>query len=191
MLFRSLRRVRNHGATRDPEAFVCKDLAFDEGQTNPWWYEQQELGWNYRLPDVNCALGVSQLRKLDRFVTRRAYLAGRYRELLAPLSPLVDLVPQPEGVRSALHLFVVRIDFKAAGKSRRKVMEGLRAKGVGTQVHYIPVPWQPYWRQLNGEQALPGATGWYESCLSLPLYPSMSDGDPRRVVEALAEVLRA
>lgn len=185
-----LRRVRNHGATRDPESFVCKDLAFDDGQTNPWWYEQQELGWNYRLPDINCALGLSQLRKLDRFVTRRAALAARYRILLEPLAPRVRIVPQPEGVNSALHLFVVRIDFAAVGKSRRQVMEDLRARGVGTQVHYIPVPWQPYWRALNGEQELPGAKAWYEACLSLPLYPSMGDADPRRVVDALTEVLR-
>jgi UDP-4-amino-4,6-dideoxy-N-acetyl-beta-L-altrosamine transaminase len=186
-----LRRARNHGATRDAKDFVVSDLAFDEGAANPWWYEQVDLGWNYRLPDVNCALGISQLKKLKRFVARRRTLASRYDALLAPLAPLVRPVEGPAGSEAGLHLYVVRIDFAALRKSRREVMEALRAKGVGTQVHYIPVHRQPYYRALSPELELPGADGWYAQCLSLPLFPAMADGDPARVVETLAEVLRA
>ncbi len=184
-----LRLARNHGMTRDPAMFMLADEAFDGGEPNPWWYEQVELGWNYRLPDVNCALGLSQLQKFDRFVARRRALTARYREVLAPLAPLVQTIPSPEGSNSALHLFMVRIDFEAAGRSRREVMSRLRALGVGSQVHYIPVHHQPYYRALYGAQILPGADAFYASTLSLPLFPAMADGDPARVADALHEAL--
>ncbi|MBC6983660.1 UDP-4-amino-4,6-dideoxy-N-acetyl-beta-L-altrosamine transaminase [Caulobacter sp. 17J80-11] len=181
-----MRRARSHGIERAD--FSIAD-GFDDGRPNPWWYEQVELGWNYRLPDVLCALGVSQIAKLDRFVARRRFLAGRYRELLAPYAPLVRTVATPAGCEPALHLLQVRIDFEAAGLSRREVAERLRARGIGSQVHYIPVHRQPYYRGLYGEQVLPGADAFYASTLSLPLYPGMGDEDPARVVEAVAAVL--
>lgn len=183
-----LRRDRSHGVTRAPDEFVGLDDAFDAGVANPWWYEQTELGWNYRLPDVLCALGLAQLDKLARFVARRRDLAALYRQALSGLAPLVRPVPAPSG-QAALHLFQVLIDFDAVGLSRRMVMEGLRARGVGTQVHYIPVPRQPYYRDRYGPQHLPGADAFYGACLSLPLYPAMDDGDPARVAAALASVL--
>jgi UDP-4-amino-4,6-dideoxy-N-acetyl-beta-L-altrosamine transaminase len=169
-----LRLARSHGMVR-------------QGMIEPWAYEQQLLGYNYRLPDVLCALGSSQLRKLDQFVSRRRWLAARYDELLAPLAPVVQTV-HGEG-NPTLHLYVALIDFDAAGISRAQVMERLAAKGIGTQVHYIPVDSQPYYRNLYGGQTLPGAAAWYAKCLSLPLYPGMADDDPERVVDALAEVL--
>jgi UDP-4-amino-4,6-dideoxy-N-acetyl-beta-L-altrosamine transaminase len=184
-----LRLARNHGLTRDPAAFILEDEAFDNGAPNPWWYEQIELGWNYRLPDVNCALGLSQLKKLGRFSARRRALAARYRELLEPLAPVVRAIPTPAGADPVLHLMMVRIDFDAVGRSRREVMARLRALGVGSQVHYIPVHHQPYYRALYGSQSLPGADAFYASILSLPLYPSMTDADPARVVEALSKVI--
>ncbi len=184
-----LKLARSHGMTRDPDDFELPDLAFDDGAANPWWYEQQELGLNYRLPDFNCALGLSQLAKLDRFVARRRRLAELYREALASLGNLVRPVPVPPGSNPTLHLFAVLIDFEAAGLSRRAVMQALKARGIGTQVHYIPVHRQPYYTDLYGETDLPGADAWYRRTLSLPLYPAMSDEDPARVVHALAQVL--
>ncbi len=185
-----LRMARNHGVTRNPDGFQVTDEAFDDGAPNPWWYEQHELGWNYRLPDLNCALGLTQLAKLPRFAERRRELTQRYRDLLAPLAPMVRAVEAPSGTDPVLHLMVVRIDFAAAGRSRREVMEALKARGFGTQVHYIPVPMQPYWRVRSGPMELwPGAEAWYRSVLSLPLFPSMTDEDPDRVVDALAKVL--
>jgi UDP-4-amino-4,6-dideoxy-N-acetyl-beta-L-altrosamine transaminase len=185
-----LRLLRTHGVTRDPADFQHHALAFDAGgAVNPWVYEMQDLGYNYRLPDVLCALGLSQLAKLDRFIARRRALAARYRDLLAPLSPLVRPVQSPAACDAALHLFVVLIDFAQAGLSRRQVMEGLKARGIGSQVHYIPVHRQPYYRARYGEIDLPGADAYYERCLSLPLFAGMEAGDPERVVEALAAVL--
>jgi UDP-4-amino-4,6-dideoxy-N-acetyl-beta-L-altrosamine transaminase len=179
-----LREGRSHGMTRDPDRFERAD-----GAGEPWWYEQQSLGFNYRLPDLNCALGISQLGKLGRFVERRRQLAAAYDAALAPLAPLVGAAPTPEGQAPALHLYVVLIDFRAAGVSRAEVMARLKARGIGTQVHYIPVHRQPYYEDRYGQISLFGAEAWYDRCLSLPLFPGMADGDPLRVAEALAEAL--
>jgi UDP-4-amino-4,6-dideoxy-N-acetyl-beta-L-altrosamine transaminase len=171
-----LRRLRSHGITR-PEG------------GDPWVYEMAEPGFNYRLPDINCALGLSQLAKLDRFTARRRALAGLYAERLAPLAGVVRPAAGPAWSDPALHLFCVLIDFEALGIGRRVVMERLAAAGVGSQVHYIPVHGQPYWRGRNGDLDLPGAEAWYRRCLSLPLYPSMTDGDVERVAAALESAL--
>jgi UDP-4-amino-4,6-dideoxy-N-acetyl-beta-L-altrosamine transaminase len=192
VLAQRLRLFRTHGVTRDPAAFQHPDIAFDQGgELNPWVYEMQALGYNYRLPDILCALGISQLAKLDRFIARRRALAARYRDLLGPLAPLVRCVAPRLGCDPALHLFVVLIDFPAVGLSRRQVMQALQARGVGSQVHYIPVHRQPYYRRRYGEIDLPGANAYYNRCLSLPLFAGMSDSDPDRVVAALRAALRA
>jgi UDP-4-amino-4,6-dideoxy-N-acetyl-beta-L-altrosamine transaminase len=179
-----LRLFRSHGIVRDPAAFETPPTT-----PEPWAYEMQALGFNYRLPDVLCALGLSQLAKLSRFATRRRVLALAYWRLLARLAPRVRAVAPPSGCDPALHLFTVLIDFEGLGQTRDAVMNALRAKGIGSQVHYIPVHRHPYYRRRYGEIALPGADAYYGRCLSLPLYPAMADDDPSRVVEALADVL--
>ncbi len=179
-----LRLFRSHGIVRDPSQF------FDPPPSpQPWLYEMQALGYNYRLPDLLCALGMSQLAKLPRFAARRRALTIRYWTLLARLSPVVRAIAPPPACDPALHLFIVLIDFAAAGLTRAEVMAGLAARGIGSQVHYTPVPRQPYYRDRYGDLDLPGADAYYARCLSLPLYPGMADSDPDRVVEALAEVL--
>jgi UDP-4-amino-4,6-dideoxy-N-acetyl-beta-L-altrosamine transaminase len=170
------RSLRSHGMVRPAGA-------------EPWVYEMPELGFNYRIPDVLCALGLSQLAKLDRFVARRRELAALYAERLAALAPTVRLAASPAWSDPALHLLTVLIDFEAAGTTRRAVVEALKAQGVGSQVHYIPVHRQPYYQARYGALDLPGADAWYARCLTLPLYPTMADGDVDRVVEALAGAL--
>ncbi|HEY1751207.1 MAG TPA: UDP-4-amino-4,6-dideoxy-N-acetyl-beta-L-altrosamine transaminase [Caulobacteraceae bacterium] len=171
-----LKRLRSHGMVRPDGA-------------DPWWYEMPELGFNYRLPDVLCALGLSQLAKLPRLVERRRALARRYEAALAPLAPAVRIAARPPWSDPALHLMTVLIDFEAIGRSRAEVMAALKAKGVGSQVHYIPVHRQPYYAARYGVADLPGADAWYARCLSLPLYPTMEDGDVERVAAALGEAL--
>lgn len=171
-----LRSLRSHGMVR-PEG--C----------DPWWYEMPEPGYNYRLPDILCALGLSQLGKLDRFAARRRALTARYVKGLAPLAPLVRPAVTPDWSDPVLHLMVALIDFEAVGKSRRQVVEALKAREVGTQVHYIPVHRQPYYLNRYGPLELPGAEAWYRDCLSLPLYPGMADTDVDKVVEALKAVI--
>ena len=189
-LLERARRLRNHGMTREPAAFTEHDLAFDAGgAANPWHYEMHAPGLNYRASDIHCALGLSQLGKLERFVARRRALAAAYDARVAALAPLVRPLSRRSGCAPAWHLYVALIDFAAAGTSRRRVMEALRADGIGSQVHYIPVHRQPYYRQRYAEQSLPGAMAYFERCLSLPLFPTMADGDVDRVVDALARAL--
>jgi dTDP-4-amino-4,6-dideoxygalactose transaminase len=186
-----LTRLRSHGMVRDPATFENRDLAFDaDGHANPWYYEMPEPGYHYRATDIQCALGLSQLHKLDRFAERRRHLMARYRDLLAPLAPLVRLAPAPTDCVPAWHLCTLLIDFAAVGTSRAQVMAALRARGIGSQVHYIPVHLQPYYRRRYGELRLPGAESYYARCLSVPLFPGMADGDVDRVVDALATALR-
>lgn len=179
-------RFRNHGMVREPGRFIATDDAFDNGgNLNPWYYEMPELGFNYRLSDIHAALGLSQLAKLDRFIARRRALAARYDSGLAALAPWVRPIGRMPGQDPAWHIYVVLIDFEKIGKSRAAVMNALRAKDIGTQVHYIPVHRQPYYRARYGAFRLPGADAYYARALSLPLFPSMRDADVDRVIEAL------
>ncbi|MDO9334777.1 MAG: UDP-4-amino-4,6-dideoxy-N-acetyl-beta-L-altrosamine transaminase [Caulobacter sp.] len=171
-----LKSLRSHGMTRPPGA-------------DPWVYEMAQPGFNYRLPDINCALGLSQLGKLDRFTARRRALSALYAERLAPLANAVRLAESPAGSDPALHLLCVLIDFQALGVTRAEVVARLAAAGIGSQVHYIPVHTQSYWRARNGDLDLPGAQAWYDRCLSLPLFPAMADGDVERVAAALEAAL--
>lgn len=187
---RRLMRLRNHGMERDATAFVQADLAFDgAGKANPWYYELQQLGFNYRATDISCALGMSQLRKLDRFVEGRRALVAHYDARLASLAPIVRPIGRVAGCRAAWHLYPVLIDFKAAAVERAAVMRRLREAGIGTQVHYLPVHMQPYYRRRYGEQRLIGAETYYGRSLSLPLFAGMEERDAERVVGALARSL--
>lgn len=187
-----LRRLRSHGMSREAGEMQNPALAFDEaGSVNPWYYEMAEIGLNYRVTDIQCALGLSQMKKLVRFVARRRALAARYDSLLAGLSPLLRPITRSPACEAAWHIYPVLIDFAAAGLSRAEVMTRLKNKGIGTQVHYIPVHLQPYYRQRYGEASLPGAISYYERTLSLPLFAGMADSDVDRVVEALHQILPA
>jgi UDP-4-amino-4,6-dideoxy-N-acetyl-beta-L-altrosamine transaminase len=183
-----MRRLRNHGVTHDAALMSEAESLDADGARNPWSYEQLELGFNYRMNEMQAALGHSQLNKLPRFARRRAALAALYGERLQALAPIVR--PAPGGGGSpALHLFQVLIDFDGAGVSRADVMRRLSAEGIATQVHYIPLYRQPYFRNRYGEMRLPGAEAFYARVLALPLFPAMADGDVDRVVEALGRAL--
>ncbi len=184
-----LRRLRGHGIVRDETMFEDRVEAFEQAVVNPWYYEMVELGLNYRLSDINCALALSQLRKLDRFVVIRRALAALYDAHLAPLSPVLQRTRRRAGCVPAWHLYTVLIDFDAAGVTRGQLMRDLEAEGIRTQVHYIPVPRQPYYRKLYGDVALPGADAYYRRTLSLPLYVGMTAQDVDRVTDSLERLL--
>ncbi len=185
-----LRISRNHGMTRDKGRFVRQEAAFDEGgDANPWYYEMQSLGHNYRSPDINCALGLSQLNRLDDFVEKRRELVAAYDEKICGLAPLVQPIPRLPAQLPAWHIYVVQIDYDKAGISRSGVMKALKNRGIGSQVHYIPIPDQPYWQAHTITPDLPGTHAYYSQILTLPLFFDMSHEDVHDVVSALGNVL--
>ncbi|NWG45329.1 MAG: UDP-4-amino-4,6-dideoxy-N-acetyl-beta-L-altrosamine transaminase [Alphaproteobacteria bacterium] len=186
-----LRDDRCHGLTRDPARFGEAALALGmEGRVNPWYYEMAAPGLNYRASDLQCALGRSQLLRLADFLATRRALATGYDTRLAPLAEIVRPLARVPGAESAWHLYVVRIDFEAAGLTRGAVMRALAAHGIGTQVHYIPVHRQPYYRARAPRLHLPGAEAYYAECLSLPMWSGLGESELDRVVCALADALR-
>ena len=185
-----MRLLRSHDMKRDADDWLLKDMSFDgHDNPNPWAYEMHELAYNYRAPDILCALGLSQLKKLDQFISRRREIARLYDNALGRLNNFVKPIPKTATANSAWHLYPVLIDFDARGKERAEVMRELLSLGIGTQVHYIPVSYQPYYRELYGFQRFPGAQAYYERVLSLPIFPAMRDKDVTVVVSALEKVL--
>jgi dTDP-4-amino-4,6-dideoxygalactose transaminase len=150
----------------------------------------QELGYNYRASAIHCALGLSQLGKLDRFLAHRRNLATTYDQALAPLAPDVRPIPRPEHSRHAWHLYVVHIDFPALSKTRAELMRHLHQAGIGTQVHYRPVHQQPVYREVAGSFHLPGGGSYYDRCLTLPINLSISgDSLPISWVEVFSNAV--
>ncbi|MBI2517585.1 MAG: UDP-4-amino-4,6-dideoxy-N-acetyl-beta-L-altrosamine transaminase [Opitutae bacterium] len=189
------RTLRSHGITRDHARFETPTSDSLLGEQGPWFYEMQELGFNYRLTDLQCALGLSQLKRLDSFIARRRDIVAAYNTAFSDLDWL-----RPPGLRAAVdatttswHLYTVQLDFTALGRTRTHVMDELREAGIGTQVLYIPVHLQPWYRRTYGygPGKCPVAEAFYACALSLPLYPAMTDADVARViavVRALAPV---
>lgn len=194
-----LRRFRDHGIERRPEHFLQADAG-------PWHHEQIDLGYNLRLSAIQCALGVTQLGHLDAFVARRQALAARYDaafsadpafEGVTPVrtagmdrAAAGDTAGDVRGDTSAYHLYAVQIDFAHYNTTRTAVMQALRARRIGTQVHYMPVPSQPYYRARGNDMAdYPGAARYFAGELSLPLYPTLTEAQVDRVVASLRAVL--
>lgn len=180
LLAQSMGALRSHGIVREVERF--------EGPApGPWMYEQQDLGFNYRLTDIQAALGLSQLQRLDDIVAERNRLMAVYEQLLASL-PL-RLLEIPEDVYSALHLAVIRLDDPDPVQHRR-MFEGLRAAHIGVQLHYSPVHLQPYYRRLGfAEGDFPRTEAYASNAISLPLYPGLSEQQQQRVAEVIAGLL--
>jgi len=177
-----LRAFRNHGITADHRQREA------EGS---WFYEMAELGYNYRLPDINCALGLSQLKKLDKFVARRRQIAALYDSAFADM-PALSPLAQRDDRKSSYHLYVVRLNLSKLNASRLQVFGALRAENIGVNVHYIPVYWHPYYNKLGyGKGLCPVAEKAYEEIVTLPLFPAMSDRDAEDVIKAVKKVLRA
>ena len=182
-LYKKLLMLRSHGTTKDPELLTATP--------GPWYYEMQMLGFNYRMTDMQGALGYSQLQKLPFFKKRRREIVAQYNQAFGEMDYLKTPY-EPENVSSCFHLYAVQIDFGALGKGRRQVMQELVEKGVGTQVHYIPVHCQPYYKGMFGYKAgdYPKAEEYYAKALSLPLFPGMSNDDVKLVIDAVKEVVK-
>ena len=173
--------LRSHGVTRDPASMT-------EASHGSWYYQQVELGFNYRMTEMQAALGLSQLDRLDEFVARRNALAQRYDQLLDDLPVKVPVVH--EDCYSSFHLYVIRLELDKIARSHRDVFEHLRAKGIGVNLHYIPVHTQPYYRNLGFKKGdFPASESYYREAISIPLYSGLTTQDQDRVVATLREVL--
>jgi UDP-4-amino-4,6-dideoxy-N-acetyl-beta-L-altrosamine transaminase len=178
-LYERLLMLRSHGITKDENK-----LSMNPG---PWYYEMQELGFNYRLTDMQAALGISQLSRLDEFKARRREIIAYYNEAFKEIH-WITVPSEVEGLSSCFHLYVVLIDFQKIGLTRAEVMAELLSKRVGSQVHYILVPQLSYHTILHSGE-LPHAESYYEQCLSIPLYPRMSNEDVNIVIEAVLNLV--
>lgn len=177
-LYQRLKLFRTHGITREEELLTKND--------GPWYYEQLDLGYNYRITDIQCALGVSQMDRLPEFLEKRKQIAKRYNEAFAA-NEQIQLPYQKEGCDNAWHLYVIRIK---NGK-RKEVFEKLRAAGIGVNVHYIPVYQHPYYRTHGyAEVTCPNAEEYYKECISLPMYPDLKEEEQEYVIKKVLEYVR-
>jgi UDP-4-amino-4,6-dideoxy-N-acetyl-beta-L-altrosamine transaminase len=173
---------RTHGITRDPSEMT-------NAPDGLWYYQQTELGFNYRMTDIQAALGLSQLRRLDEFVAKRHAIAQRYDRLLADLH--ITTPWQHPDAYSGLHLYVIRLKFNEIRKTHREVFDALRAAGIGVNLHYIPVYSQPYYKALGFKPGYcPEAEHYYAEAISLPMFPGLTEVQQNQVVEALVDAIK-
>ena len=187
-LYQNLLRLRSHGINKGNDPYHYPEHAYTDGVLNPWYYEMREIGFNYRITDLQCALGLSQLSKLERFLARRRELALRYDESLNAV-PHVSRTQVHGRQSSSHHLYVVRVDFEGLGTTRNAFMRALREKDIISQVHYIPVHIHPYYRNHGHAAATyPNTENYYNQALSLPLYFGLSNEDQDYVVNQVREL---
>lgn len=182
-LHEKLLLYRSHGITRDTK--LMTRLA-----DGPWYYQQIELGFNYRMTDMQAALGYSQMQKVDEFVSRRRYLAKRYDELLKNINN-IQLPYQNDDTDSSWHLYVVRADFSKMSKTKQQIFDGMKDRGICLNLHYIPVHTQPYYQKQGFKDGdFPNSEKYYEEAFTLPLYYSLTDEQQDYIVKNLVEVLQ-
>ena len=191
-LYKRLKQFRSHGITTTSEEFVSHTLAFQPAAPNerplqnPWYYEQVALGYNYRLTDIQSALGLSQLKQLDLFRSRRRTIVDKYNAEFKN-NNLITIPFEDGNCNSNFHLYVLLFDFEKINTDRARFMLKLKSRGIQTQVHYIPVYLQPYYRKRFGSNMgdCPNAEQYYRKCLSIPLFPAMTDMNVEKVISSI------
>lgn len=184
-LYRKLSLYRTHGITRNAD-WMEETPDFLTGQEGAWYYQQTELGYNYRISDMQCALGITQMKKLERFVARRKEIAARYDKAFADEEGIIT-PKQQEGCDNSYHLYVIQV----TKRPRKEVFEALRAAGIGVNVHYIPVYKHPYYQHHGyADVCCPNAETYYSRAISLPMYPLLTDKEQERVIQEVKKCCR-
>ena len=188
-VYHHLLRLRSHGINKGTDLLVHQSQQDENGIQAQWYYEMQEIGYNYRITDIQCALGLSQFYKLDQYIERRKELVSRYDQVFSEC-PNCTLVQTHGRDQSAHHIYVLRIDFERLGISSHLFIKRLSEKGIGSQVHYIPVPAQPYYQKLGHDPELfNNAMHYYKQAISIPLYYSLTDEEQQYVIDSIKELL--
>jgi dTDP-4-amino-4,6-dideoxygalactose transaminase len=190
--YEKLLMFRTHGITKDYDKFANEEIRNPKSEIRnapPWYYEMQYLGFNYRITDFQCALGISQLKKLDKFIHRRREIVEMYNEVFKNIEEII--IPyEKQDVKSGWHIYVIRLKLNRLKTTRREMFEALRAENIGVQVHYIPVYYYPYYQKLGYKRGLcPNAERYYEGAITLPLFPKMSDRDVNKVIVTLKKII--
>ncbi|PTV93025.1 UDP-4-amino-4,6-dideoxy-N-acetyl-beta-L-altrosamine transaminase [Halanaerobium saccharolyticum] len=182
-LYDKLIKFRTHGITKNSSEYINESHG-------PWYHEQQKLGYNYRITDIQCALGISQLEKIDKFLARRKEIVKEYNKAFNDFEGII-IPEQLEDTNSAWHLYVIQLDLEKLTADRRKVFKDLRDTNLGVNVHYIPVYYHPYYQSLGYKKGIcPNAENLYERIITIPLYPKMSDQQVEEVIKRTKEVIR-
>jgi perosamine synthetase len=190
-LYLQLLRLRSHGITKLNDQFTNPILSQTKSKVNPWYYEMIQLGFNYRMTDFQAVLGKSQLARLDRFIAQRRNLVGFYSKLLRD-NYQVKSAQNFSINLSAHHIFPIRINFTNSSLSRQELVEKLKIFGIGTQVHYIPIPLHPYYVNLGyTSDEIPNAMNYYQECLTIPLYPGLRKSQQKKIIKKIITLIHA
>ena len=186
-LYEKLLMLRNHGITKDPAKFTINHNLLTINDYGDWYYEMQELGFNYRITDFQCALGLSQLKKIDRFIQRRREIVKIYSKKLSKIDGIILPTEKPY-VKSSWHIYYIRLK---NSQRRKEVFEKLRKQGLGVQVHYIPIHLQPYYKENFGykEGDYPKAENYYKSVITIPLYASLNKQQIRYIINEIMKIV--
>ena len=191
-LYEKLLKYRTHGIHKISKDFINQDLAFDkDGRTNVWYYEMNNLGYNYRITDIQCALGESQLKKVEKFIRTRRKIAKIYNKAFKSNKLITTPFEDKNNVIHTYHLYTILVDFKKLGKSRNQVMNELRKFNIGTQVLYIPVHFHPYYANKYGYAPgdFPNSENYYKKCLSIPIFPGIKNSEINYVINKVNSII--
>ena len=188
-LYKKLLRLRSHGINKLNDYFESSLLSTTDGISNPLYYEMQELGFNYRLTELQAALGLSQIDRLDKFIKDRRSRVAWYLLNLSQV-PSTTQIQSNSSTLSAHHIFPIRVNYSELKISRARLMTSLKERGIGTQVHYVPIPLHPYYQKLGfGIEKIPEAMSYYHEALTIPLYPSLKQSQQRKVIVELSNLI--
>ncbi len=188
-IYEKLISLRSHGIVRDATSFKNRDLAFPEGLQAPWYYEMQDLGFNYRITDIQCALGISQLRSLSSLVDKRRNVAKIYNQAFKDFEGII-IPKEHESARSAYHLYPIQLTLKKLRVERTKIFQLFQESGIGAQVHYIPIHFQPYYMNFGFKKGdFPVTEKYYASTISIPLFPSITAKQVQYVIRTIQTII--